>query len=91
MKYFTNEVFSFPIVSSTVDSNIESYVAFVLQERLYANRAVFVYYRAHHYFVLETALDLLALVETRSCDVNDGTAQHISTFRGKNQRQMSSG
>lgn len=91
VKYFTDEVFSFPIVSPTVDSNIKSYVAFVLQERLYANRAVSVYHRAHHHFILEAALDFLALVETRSCDVNDGTAQHVSTFRGENQRQMGSG
>lgn len=70
----TDEIFSFPIVSATIDGDIKTYVAFVLQERLYANRAIPVYYRAHHYFVLETALDLLTLVETRTGDVDDGTS-----------------
>lgn len=88
-KSLTDEVLSLPVVGTTVDGDVETYVAFVLEERLHADRAVPIDHRTHHYLVLEAALDLLRLVEARSRDVDDGPTQHVTALRGENQRQMS--
>jgi len=85
----TNEVLSLPVVGSTIDGDVEAYVALVLEERLHADRAIPVDHRAYHDFVLEAALDLLALVEARPCDVDNSAAQHVTALRGENQWQMS--
>lgn len=91
-KYLTDEVCSSPFVVIIIvaKTNEEIDVALVLQVWLHTNCTISVYHCTHHHDVLEEAHDFLTFVEARPGDVDDGAAQHVSAFRGENQRYVCS-
>jgi hypothetical protein len=86
----TNKIFSLPIEFVVTDCNLESNVSFGHDKGLHADGPVSVNINADHVLGVESADDFLILIETRSCDIDDRSTQHVATLGRKHQRQICS-
>lgn len=84
----TNKELPFPFIRFIIDGDFEPSVPIVPEPGLDTDGSVDVHHSPNHGFRVESTGDSVIRVETGTGDVDDGTAQHVTTFWGEHQREV---
>lgn len=79
----TNKELPFPLVRFVIYSYFESSVTIVPESRLHANSSVSVHHSTNNGFRVEPTGDSVIGIEAGAGDIDDGSSQHVTTFRSE--------